>query len=165
MPGVIADRSWCYVFLNIKRDIFQPMLHIPALGYFDISVIYPHGFRRVQFVIIHSCLVKQQYLWNIAITLQPEVGCYNVCANTRCSGCSPLGEKSFWNRTITLIYLSGYLMGANYMKAGKCDNNFGKHIRRLAGQSSEPVQHNSVSMFADLLSSGFPYCLLLGHHI
>ena len=41
---------------------------------------------------------KQQYLWNYAI--QPEVGCHNVWANTHCSGCSLLGEKSLWNRII-----------------------------------------------------------------
>ena len=34
---------------------------------------------------------KQLYLWNIA--MQPEVGCHNIWANTRCSGCSPLREN------------------------------------------------------------------------
>ena len=30
------------------------------------------------------------------------MGCYNSWANLRCSSCSPLGEKSFWNGTICL---------------------------------------------------------------
>ena len=80
------------------------MLYIPAMWYFDISVICPHIFRRVKFVIIPPCFVKQQYLWNMA--LQPSVGCYNLCANLCCLGCSPLGEKSLWNGTITIPYYS-----------------------------------------------------------
>ena len=40
------------MFLNIKRNTFQSMLYIPALWYFDTSVIYPQWFRRFKFVII-----------------------------------------------------------------------------------------------------------------
>ena len=29
-------------------------------------------------------------------------GCYNSCVNLPCSGCSPLGEKLLWKRTIDL---------------------------------------------------------------
>ena len=73
------------------------MHHIPALWYFDISVIYPIDFV-VKFVIIPPCFLKQQHLWNIAI--QPGIGCHDVWANTRWSGCSPLEEKSLLNGTI-----------------------------------------------------------------
>ena len=78
------------------------MLHIPTLRYFDTSVTYPQWFRRVKFVLIPPRFVQQQYLWNIAI--QPAVGCYNSWANIQRSGCSPLGEISLWNGTITYIY-------------------------------------------------------------
>ena len=74
------------------------MLHIHALWYFVISVIYPQGFHRVKFVMITPCFVKQQYFWNIAI--QPAVGCYNLWVDIHCSGCSPPGKKSLWNKTI-----------------------------------------------------------------
>ena len=75
------------------------MLHIPALWYFDTSITCPQWFRRVKFVLIPPRFVQQQYLWNIAI--QPAVGCYISWANIRCSGCSPLGEISLWNGTIS----------------------------------------------------------------
>ena len=88
--------------LNIKRNVLSSMLHIPTLRYFDTSVTYPQWFRRVKFVLIPPRFVQQQYLGNIAI--QPAVGCYNSWANTQCSGCSPLGEISLWNGTITYIY-------------------------------------------------------------
>ena len=80
------------------------MLHIPALWYFDIKAIYLQGCCRVKFVIIPPGFVMQQYLWNIAI--QPEVGCNNVWANTHCSGCSPLGGKSLWNKAILSVKMS-----------------------------------------------------------
>ena len=92
------DYSSRYMFLNIKRNIFQSMLHTHALGYFDIRVISCNRFRRVKFVIIPPCFVQQQYLWNIA--LQPSVGCYNIWADLRYSGCSPLKEKSLGNGTM-----------------------------------------------------------------
>ena len=57
----------------------------------DTSVIHPQLFRRVKFVIMSPRFVKQQYLRNIAI--QPAVSCYNLWANIRCSGCSPVGEN------------------------------------------------------------------------
>ena len=34
----------CYMFFNIKRDIFKSKLHTPASWHFDISVTYPQGF-------------------------------------------------------------------------------------------------------------------------
>ena len=49
------------------------MLHIPASWHFDMSIIYPQGFRGVNFFIILKYVIKQQYLWNIAIQL--AVGC------------------------------------------------------------------------------------------
>ena len=58
----------------------------------------PIHFVKFKFAIIPPCFEYQQYLWNIA--LQPAVGCYNLCVDLRCLGCSPLGEKSLWNRTI-----------------------------------------------------------------
>ena len=77
--------------LNIKRNMFYSMLHIPALWYFDTSVIYLQWFRRVRFVVLTPRFVWPQYLWNIAI--QPAAGCYNSWANIRCSGCSPPGKN------------------------------------------------------------------------
>ena len=38
--------------LNIKRNKWLSMLHIPALWYFDTSVIYPQWRRGVKFVMI-----------------------------------------------------------------------------------------------------------------
>ena len=74
------------------------MSHIPALWYFDTSDTYSQWFRTVKFVVIPPLLVKQQYLWSIAI--QSAFGCYNTWTNLQCSGCSPLGEKLLWNRSI-----------------------------------------------------------------
>ena len=65
-----------------KSNIFRAMLHIPALRYFDVSVIHPQGFHWVKFVIIPRCFMKQKYLWSIAI--QPAVGCSDFWANKRC---------------------------------------------------------------------------------
>ena len=53
----LAGKLWqlckvLYMFLNIKRNIFQSMLPLPTLWYFDISVICPHSFRRGNFVLI-----------------------------------------------------------------------------------------------------------------
>ena len=78
-----------YMFLDIKHNNFYSMPHIPALWYFDTSVTYPQWFRRVKYVVIPPRFLSQQYLWNIAI--HPAVGCFNSWANSRCSGCSPLG--------------------------------------------------------------------------
>ena len=69
-----------------------------------ISNILP-WLRRGKLVVIPPRFIQQQYLRNIAI--QPANGCYNSCANLRCSGCYPLGEKLLWNRFIenTLLIL------------------------------------------------------------
>ena len=76
------------------------MLHIPAFMTY-------HGYTPkdfvVKFVVIPPWFVQQQYLWNIV--MQPTFGCCNVWANVR-SGCSPLGENSLWNRTISLTQVS-----------------------------------------------------------
>ena len=88
LAGAMTDWSWSHTFLNIKGNIFLSMFHIPALWYFGISVIYPQGFRRVKFVIIPPCFIKQQYL--LKVVIQAEVRC--IWANSRCTGCSPLGE-------------------------------------------------------------------------
>ena len=77
------------------------MLHLPALWYFDTSVMYPQRFRRVKFVVIPPRVVKQQCLWYIAI--QPAVGCYSSWANLRCSSCSPLGDNFLWSGTIVMV--------------------------------------------------------------
>ena len=45
--SVITGCHRCYMFLNMKRNIFWSMLHIPALCYFDLSVICIHRFRRI----------------------------------------------------------------------------------------------------------------------
>ena len=50
--GSYTDCSRCYMFLDIKRNIFQSMIPIPPLWYFDTSVICPHRYRRIKFVII-----------------------------------------------------------------------------------------------------------------
>ena len=78
--------------LNIKRNIFWSVLHIPALWYFGTSVTYRPWLRIVKLVVIAPRFVLQQYLWNIATQL--AIGCYNSWANLRCSGCYPLGEKN-----------------------------------------------------------------------
>ena len=38
--------------LNIKRNIFESVLHIPTLWHFGTSVTYPPWFRRVKLVVI-----------------------------------------------------------------------------------------------------------------
>ena len=112
--------------LNIKRNIFQSVLHIPALWYFGTSVTYPPWFRRVKLVVIPLRFIKQHFLWNIAIQL--AVGCYNSWANLRCSGCYPLGEKLLWNRsmgamasqiTSLIIVYSTVYSGADQRKTSK----------------------------------------------
>ena len=85
--------------LEHKTQYLWSMCHLPALWYFDISVICPHRFCWVKFVLIPPCFVLQQYLWNICEI--SSVSCYNVWANSCCSGCSPLWEKSLRNGTIT----------------------------------------------------------------
>ena len=98
--GNIWQLSKVLYFFNIKLNIFTSMLHLPALCYFDISVIYPYKFRQF---LTPSCFIQQQYLWTIAI--QASVSCYNVWTNSCCSGCSPLGENlcemgllAWWSR-------------------------------------------------------------------
>ena len=89
-----TDCSMCYMFLNIKRIIFSSMLHIPALWYFHISVICPHRFRSVKFVITPSCIaaIFVKYCFtNVSWLLQ------RIWPNLHCSGCSALEEKSLWN--------------------------------------------------------------------
>ena len=88
------------MLLNIKRNIFQSMLYIPALGYLDIRVIYPRGVRIVKLVSIPPSFVWWQYLWYIFT--QTGVGCYNLWAAIRCLGCSPLEKKILWKGTIYL---------------------------------------------------------------
>ena len=80
---------WCYMFLNLKtQHLLLHARYTRIVVFWHISNI-PKGFRRVKSAMIPSCFVKQQYLWNIA--LWPEVGCHNIWADTRCSGCSPPG--------------------------------------------------------------------------
>ena len=54
--------------------------------------------NKWRFLINRLVWQMQEYLWNIA--MQPSVSCYNIWANSCCSGCSPLGEKSLWNGTV-----------------------------------------------------------------
>ena len=54
----------CAMILNIKRNIFLPMLHIPASWHFDISVIYPQWLHRVKFVTLYSSNVCEIVLYN-----------------------------------------------------------------------------------------------------
>ena len=69
----VQDVIWFWTW-NAKS--FNPLLHLPALWSFDISVICPYRVRTVKFILICPCFVWQQYLWNIAI--QPSVSCDNV---------------------------------------------------------------------------------------
>ena len=81
----------CKVLYDFEHKTQYLLIHAP----------YTRIVRRVKFVSIPPHSVQQHYLWNIA--LQPAVGCYNLWANIRCSGCSPLGEISLWNVTIALL--------------------------------------------------------------
>ena len=90
-----------YMLYAFEHKTQYLLFHAPftcIVIFWHIGNMYPKWFRRVKFVVIPPCIVLQQYLWNIAI--QPAVGCYNSWANLWCSGCSPLGEKLLWNRTI-----------------------------------------------------------------
>ena len=65
---------------------------MPSLWYLDISII-PRGFCRVEFVITNFCIavIFMKYWYTTGSWL---LQC-NVWVNDiRCSGCSPLGEKS-----------------------------------------------------------------------
>ena len=64
-----------YVFEHKTQYLLThaPYTRIVVFSY--ISNI-PQGFRRVKFVLITPCIVKQQYMRIIAI--QPKVGCENV---------------------------------------------------------------------------------------
>ena len=44
------------MFLNIKRNIFYFMLHLPALWYFDTSVTYPNDFVESNLLQYHHVL-------------------------------------------------------------------------------------------------------------
>ena len=49
-------------------------------------------------------------------------GCYNSWANLRCSGCSPLGEKLLWKRTISLSSIMVFTSLTFFlMCGGSCD--------------------------------------------
>ena len=72
----------------------------PIYLHFATSITYPQSFRSVKFAVIPLHFAWQQYWWNIAI--QSAVGCYNAWANLRRSGCSPLGKKLLWNRSIEI---------------------------------------------------------------
>ena len=120
------------------------MLHIPTLWYFDISEIYPHGFRRVKFVIIPPCFGQQHYLWNI--TLQPEVGFYNMWANICCSGYSLLEEKNHCSTIRCIPFL-----GANYAVLLIGTNHYGDVIMgAMASQiTSLPIVYLTVHSGTD----------------
>ena len=49
---VAAFKSLRFALFNIMRNIFQSMLHLPALWYFDSSVMYPQWICRVKFIVI-----------------------------------------------------------------------------------------------------------------
>ena len=68
--------------LNIKRNIFWSVLHIPALWYFGSSVTYPPWLRRVKLVVIPPCFCIAAIFVKYCYT----IGCYNSWANLRCSG-------------------------------------------------------------------------------
>ena len=70
--GSRTGRRVFYMFLNIKRIIFEYTLDTPTPRRSDISAMYPK-FHRVKFVIIPTYFIQQLYLLNIA--LQPTVGC------------------------------------------------------------------------------------------
>ena len=65
--------------------------------------------HKTQYLLIHAPFTRIVVFWHISnvpfvnIAIQPAAGCYNSWANLRCSSCSPLGEKSLWNGTITWI--------------------------------------------------------------
>ena len=65
--GVQNGHQECYIFFNIKHNIFESMLHTPALWNFDISAIYPQGFHRVKFVVILPYFQKLIYIVRLLI--------------------------------------------------------------------------------------------------
>ena len=72
------------------------MLLIPALWYFEISVLCLHRLRKVKFVIKPHVLNSS----DICELLPYNRQSVNVGTKLRCSDCSPLEEKSLWNGTI-----------------------------------------------------------------
>ena len=88
------------MFLNMKRNLFQSMLHIPALWYFDTSITYPPMISESQ----TCCNTATFCMAAIFVKYCNTTGSYNPWANLRCSGCSPLGEKC---RERGLLFIHG----------------------------------------------------------
>ena len=86
--GSRTGRRVFYMFLSIKRIIFEYTLHTPTPRRSDISAMYPKFHSQI----CYNTDIQQLYLLNIA--LQPTVGCSAYKLKKRCSDCSPLGENN-----------------------------------------------------------------------
>ena len=130
LPG--SYNKLLMVLYVVEHKTQHLLIHVPSTRIVAFWHIYntPQRFRKVIFVIVTQCFVKQQHLWNIAI--QPEVGCCNVWANTRCLGCSPLGEKiivkqdyslTHWGRVTQICVSKLTIIGSdNGLLLGRLEN-------------------------------------------
>ena len=69
----------------------------------------------VTLVMITPSFVQQQYSWNI--TKKTIVGCYNIWANRRRSGCWLPVEKSLWDRLSNMICYTGKMTSLYWIRA------------------------------------------------
>ena len=114
------------------------MLHIPALWYFDISVTYPQG-------LIESNLLQYPYVLyssNICDILlyNRQLVVLTYKANMRCSGCSPLGLKILWNRT-----LQWSTRGQSLSATETSWKNKGKWIMNIVNQGTKKTTKHSTT--------------------
>ena len=58
-------------------------------------------------------------------------GCYNLWANIRCSGCSALGEKSLWNRTIPKGRFDLLLVSINHDNMVELNDSFARRYHSI----------------------------------
>ena len=77
------------------------MPYVPELWYFDISAIYPKNF-------VESNLLWYPHVLYISNICELFPYTRNLWANIRCPGCSPLGEKSLWNRSVRYDEFEAY---------------------------------------------------------
>ena len=75
------------LFILENKTQYQSMPHVPRCGFFDISVIYPHIFRRVKFVVIPPCFVWQQYCEIVLHNSQLVVITYEIIHVVQAARC------------------------------------------------------------------------------
>ena len=96
--GIRTYCQRCYMFFNIKRSIFWPMLHMPALWFLTYRLYNPKC-PHSQICGNTPKVLYSSYSCEILL-YNPALGRSDLGANIPCWGCSSPGNKQLWKRTI-----------------------------------------------------------------